>query len=329
MARSIPGPDLSSHPDPAPSYEEAVLTVDAFWDVEEREPLAPEGPSIAMLTGERTPKAVVLFHGYTTVPRQFRLIAQGFRDAGCNVWVPRMPFHGLPDRLTGAPSALTAPMLRDHADRAIDVARGLGDSVTVVGLSGGGSLATWCATARDDVDETVAISPLMKPLGFPAWAVRLLVSTMPHVPDHYDWWYPKLKQELAGYQYPRFSYKGIAAFLQLVYWCEDEARRRPYPVRGRYTLVRNDGEDRLDSTFNERLVRTLVAPERLSVYGIEAADGLKHDIVTPDAFSDNAASLGVAYEHLSRALGIELPDPTRLDEADMEFAAFERTAPLV
>jgi pimeloyl-ACP methyl ester carboxylesterase len=312
MARPIPGPDLDSRPDPAPSYEEAVLTIDAFWDVESREPLAPEGPSIAMLTGERTAKAAVLFHGYTTVPRQFRLIAQGYRDAGYNVWVPRMPFHGQVDRMTGDLSQLTPKILRDHADRAVDVAAGLGEQVIVVGLSGGGALATWCAVARSEVAETVAISPLMRPAGYPAALTRALVSVLsvPLVPDVYQWWYPSLKRTARGYVYPRFSLRGIGSFLSLVYWTEAVAERDPFPVKGRFTLLRNDGDERLDGRSTEALVRTLVAPERLQVVTVPASDGLKHDLVTAEPWAENADRIGLAYGYLSEALGIRLPDPS-------------------
>lgn len=302
--------DLGSRPDPAVTYAEAVDRIAAAEAADADLALAPEGRSIALLAGARTERAVVLFHGYTSAPGQFRLIAEAYRAAGRNVWVPRMPYHGYVDRLTRDLSALTASMLRDHADRAIDIAAGLGEQVSVVGLSGGGSLATWCAVERPEVADTVAISPLMQPLGVPEWTTRLLVGALPHAPDVYAWWDPKLKERLPGYGYPRFSYKGIAAFLRLVYWARHVADSRAYPVPGHFTLVRNDGENRLDSAFNARLVARLVAPERLSIYTIPARDGLLHDLVTPEEFGENGVRIALAYRHLGKALGIPLPDPT-------------------
>ena len=302
--------DLSSRPDPAASYAEASDRIAEVAVAEAAEPLAPEGPSVALLTGKRTDRAVVLFHGYTTMPRQFLLLAHAYNDAGCNVWVPRMPFHGYADRLTRDLSRLTGPMLRDHADRAVDIAAGLGEHVTAVGLSGGGSIATWCAVERPEVTETVAISPLMQPVGVPIWATRALVRVLPHTSDLYAWWYPALKAHMPGYGYPRFSYKGIGALLELVYWAERVAARSPYPVSGSYTLVKNDGDDRLDGEFNLRLVERLVPADRLTVYTIEAGEGLIHDIVTPEPFGENGERIDVAYRHLSEALGVELPDPS-------------------
>ncbi len=303
--------DLGSHPDPAASYDDAVLTIEAFWDVESRERLAVDGSSIALLSGARTDRAVVLLHGYTTTPRQFRLLAEGYRDAGYNVWAPRMPFHGQTDRMTKDISQLTPGILREHADRAVDVAVGLGRDVVVVGLSGGGALAAWCAVERPEVTETVAISPLMKPLGTPDLVVRGLVAALrsPAVPDLYQWWEPRLKAGISGYGYPRFSLKGIAAFLTLVYYAESVAVRERHPVKGRFTLVRNEGDQRLDGEFNEALVRRLVDPERLTVFTIPKSAGLLHDIVTPERFGENGERSVEAYGYLAEALGIALPDP--------------------
>ena len=305
--------DLGSRPDPAVSYREASRRIAAVVATEAGEPLSPEGPSIALLTGDRTERAVVLFHGYTTVPRQFLVLAKAYRAAGCNVWVPRMPYHGYADRLTRSLSRLTGPVFRTYADRAVDIGVGLGDQVTVAGLSGGGALATWCAVERPEVTDTCAISPLMQPRGVPEWATRALVAALPHTPDLYAWWYPRLKDQMPGYGYPRFSYKGIGALLELVYWAERVAARRPHPVTGRFTLVKNDGDDRLDSEFDARVVKRLVPPDRLTIHTIPASEGLIHDIVTPDEFGENHARIRLAYRHLSEALGVELPDPSRTD----------------
>lgn len=165
-------PDLRSHADPAATYGDSAERIDAVLEAESDQDLIPEASSISLLAGSRTETCVVIFHGYTSVPRQFRLIARGYRDAGCNVWVPRLPYHGNTDRLTEDFSKLTAEGLRDFADDQIDIAAGLGDNVVVIGFSGGGSLATWSAVERDEVSETILISPLLHPLGYEEWQDR-------------------------------------------------------------------------------------------------------------------------------------------------------------
>jgi pimeloyl-ACP methyl ester carboxylesterase len=47
------------------------------------------------------------------------------------------------------------------ADSVVDIARGLGDSVVVVGLSAGGSIAAWIAQWRGEVQRTVLIAPAL------------------------------------------------------------------------------------------------------------------------------------------------------------------------
>ena len=312
MSSPSPGPDLSSRPDPAVDYAAASARIDHVLDAEgsSTAPLVAEGGSIALLHGHATARCVVLFHGYTSMPGQFALLAEAYDAAGYNVLVPRMPFHGYVDRMTRDISCLTASMLRDHADTAIDIAAGLGEEVTVVGLSGGGSLAVWAAVARVEVTETVAISPLMQPSGWSPAVTKGLVAVLPYSPDVYLWWAPSDKERLAGYGYPRFTLKGIGAFLSLVYWIEAVAEREPFPVRGRFTLVRNDGDQRLDGAFNEALVRALVPSERLTIYTIPASASLLHDVVTPEPEGENAELIDDAYRRLSEALDIELPQPT-------------------
>jgi carboxylesterase len=312
MASALIGPDLNSRPDPPISYEAAVARIGAIVEQEaaSSEPIVPEGFSISRLSVGRTETAVVLLHGYTSMPGQFRLIADAYAAGGCNVWVPRMPFHGYANRMTSDLSGLSAELLRDHADRAIDIAAGLGERVLVVGLSGGGSIATWCAAERAEVSAAVAISPLMKPLGIPAPVMPAVVSVVRISPfDIYSWWYPKVKAQMRGYGYPRFSYRGIAALLSLVYWVDAKSRAGEPPIDCRFTLVRNDGDDRLDGAYNEALARRVVAPGELSVFEIPASAGLIHDIVTPERFGENADKIGLAYRYLSEALGIALPDP--------------------
>lgn len=304
-------PDLRSKPDPAGSYGEASDRIDAVLEAEGREDLIPEASSISLLAGSRTETCVVIFHGYTSVPRQFRLIAQGYRDAGCNVWVPRLPYHGNTDRLTEDFSKLTATGLRDFADDQIDIASGLGENVVVIGFSGGGSLATWSAVERDEVAQTILISPLLHPQGYEEWQDRPLVRALRLLPfDVYNWWNPKVKDsDIKGYNYPRFSLKGIAALLSLSHWTDSRMDDEKYPADDPVLLIRNNGDQRLDSAFNERFVKRLAAPDDLTVYRIPASAGLLHNFISPEEFGESHEHISDAYEYLSDALGIPLPDP--------------------
>src|SRR6476661_2183772 len=79
---------LPAHPSPATEYEAAVIAYDSMRAVEA--PLvAADGASLIYVHGRRTPRALVLMHGITNSPRQFRELAEQFHARGYNVIVPR------------------------------------------------------------------------------------------------------------------------------------------------------------------------------------------------------------------------------------------------
>lgn len=304
-------PDLGSHREPAGSYAEAVKRISKVQAAENKLDLIPEGKSSALLTGSRETTAVVVFHGYTSVPRQFRLIAEAYRAQGYNVWVPRLPYHGESDKMTRDFSKITESVARDFADRNVDIAQGLGDNVVVIGLSGGGSLGVWSAIERTDVDQAVLISPVLHPLGLPEWADRPVARALRVSPiDIYRWWDPQKKADnTEGYNYPRLSLGGLAALLSLTHFAENEVATNGRRAATETLLIRNDGDQRLDSAYNERFVRKVVAPESLHIYRIPASAGLLHNFISPEPFSENHKRIGLAYDYLSEALGIPLSDP--------------------
>src|SRR3981081_4420563 len=101
--------------------------------------------SVAFDHGRATPRAVVFLHGITSSPFQFHQLGKLFFSRGYNVLIPRMPRHGYLDRMTRDPAHLTLSELEDYAADAVDTARGLGEHLTVAGLSVSGVLAAWCA----------------------------------------------------------------------------------------------------------------------------------------------------------------------------------------
>lgn len=304
-------PDLSSDPRSIESYDKAVAAIEAVKAAEDGEDLIPEADSIALLTGSRTETSVVIFHGYTSVPRQFQLIAQGYRAQGMNVWVPRWPYHGQANKMTSAFSKITAYRMRDFADDNIDIASALGRNVIVIGFSGGGSMATWASVERPEVARTILISPVLHPQGVPKWADQPLARAFRLSPvDKYNWW-DKEKQadNTEGYNYPRYSLKGIAAMLSLVRWTQKRIAEEDYPAKAPLLLIRNDGDEKLDSAFNEQFVKGMAGPETLTIYRIPASEQLKHNFISPEPFAASYDNITEAYRHLSKALGIPLADP--------------------
>ncbi|MBI5232690.1 MAG: alpha/beta fold hydrolase [Coriobacteriales bacterium] len=306
----VADPDLSSRPDPARDYEDAVARIDSVRQAEDTMPLVESGRSFALLHGGRTQRSVVLLHGYTARPDQFARIADAYREAGANVWVPRLPFHGETDPMTTSIGRLTSPLLRGFVDAAVDIAASLGEAVEVVGLSGGGSLAVWSAVTRDEVRRVVAISPLLKPQGYPAWSIMPLVRAYRVLPDTYRWWSESEREALEWGGYPRFSYRGIAAFVGLGQWALRKGRRleRSCPAHGEFVLVANEGDQYIDAAYNRRFAEELAAPCEPVIVDIPESDELLHNLVSVDG--EVAARIDLAYAWLEIALGIPLRAPS-------------------
>ena len=167
--------DLRAHPAPAANYAAAVRLAQAQQRLDDSVAV-PMGRSILLTHGHRTPRAVVLLHGFTDSPRQFADLADSLFAEGDNVYVPRLPHHA---ELGGDVSRLahvTAEGLRDFADAATDVAAGLGDSVTVVGLSAGATVAAWIGQNRREVQRVVLIAPAFQVTHVPSFFERALVN---------------------------------------------------------------------------------------------------------------------------------------------------------
>src|SRR3984893_4240787 len=88
---------LQSHPFPTADYAEAVSRFQRIQKMEGPE-LNPVCRSILLTHGIRTERAVVFFHGYTNCPQQFSELGHIFYDMGYNVFIPRLPRHGMADR---------------------------------------------------------------------------------------------------------------------------------------------------------------------------------------------------------------------------------------
>src|SRR5215210_6420850 len=131
---------LDSHPKPIAEYADAMAYLETMLREEKHATLA-DGGSLVLVHGRKTPRSVLLVHGLTNSPRQFRELGEQLYARGYNVYVPRLPEHGLRGADIALLATLTAEQYRDMADRAVDAAAGLGDSVMVIGLSAGADVA--------------------------------------------------------------------------------------------------------------------------------------------------------------------------------------------
>lgn len=278
----------------------------AQLQTEDGDDVAPACRTQVLLGSGPSEEAVLLFHGYTNSPAQWREVASAYFSAGTNVIIPRVPFHGMADPFNKELSKLTPKVLAEFTDRSVEAAEGLGMRLRVAGLSLGGLLAAYAAKHHDSVDEAVLIAPFFQPKAVPAWVDAPFDAAMLAMPDVYSWWNPGKKEaEVRGtWAYPKFSLKAVAAMIDLRRRLEREKPRRTTKA-DRIVLLINDH----DIAIRNDVARTVTNEQfadltmRLDTVVLENSLGLAHDIVEPNGA--NRDKMDVARERLWPLLGLE------------------------
>lgn len=298
---------LAATPDPAGDYQTALARIQAWQAAEAQLPLNPDCQTRLLSHGRQTAKVVVYVHGFTNCPAQFDELGQQLFDAGYNVFVPRMPRHGMADRLTNELATLTAEELVAYADEAVDIAQGLGEEVIVVGLSGGGSVAGWMAQERSDVDSAIVIAPMFGILSIPPFAVRPTTTAALTVPNLFIWWDPATKDAIAGpqYAYPRYATEAVGQLLRLGRHVRDRAATAP-PAAGRIVAVTNAVDPAVNNAvFAEIIARWEAAGYPVDTFEFTAEQDLPHDVVDP---RQPDAQTGIVYPILIDLVDGAQPD---------------------
>jgi len=267
-----------------------------------------EGPEVAatgrtrlFAHGHRTGTVVLLFHGFANGPEQFRSLAQRLHAAGANVYLPRLPHHGLADRMTGDLRHLTAAELVRFSDAQLDIACGLGDTVVVAGLSLGGLQAAWAAQTRPEVDRAVLISPLFGLTLVPRPLLAPLRRFWLRTPNQFLWWDPRAREALPGplHVYPRYSTRALAEALREAAAVERSIRDRP-PLARSVLVVTVPGDLAVDNATTARAVREWRrrAAGRVATYEFPRQWRLGHDIVDPGQPYERVALVHPVLERL-------------------------------
>jgi esterase/lipase len=292
-ARALGGPDSG--------YATAVASIlgEAARNPQE---MAPECRSILLEHGHRTGRVVLFFHGITNCPMQFMQIGQRLYESGANVYIPRIPHHGLADRMTTDLANLEAQEMADFADHELDLATSLGDTVVVSGLSLGGVLSAYLAQEREEVALAVPIAPLLGPAMAPAWAARPLTRVALAAPNGFMWWDDKRRENLPGPKrvYPRFATRAMAEIMRLGAIVEDRAADHA-PAARRIVMVTVGKDPAVSNAAIAHLVRAWRshAPDRVQAYEFPDSMRLGHDVIDPD---QPYQRVGVVYPILESIL---------------------------
>ena len=272
---------LTSHSNPAQSYTEAVQRIQNL-QAQDASRMNPE--CIAQFTthGQKTAKVIILVHGYTNCPAQFKELGQRFYDLGYNVLIAPLPHHGLADRMTDEQGQLKAEEIATYADQVVDIADGLGEQITMVGISGGGVTTAWAAQNRKDVSLAVIISPAFGYKAIPTMLTAPTMNVVLTLPDTFVWWDETLKMDtLPTHAYPRYSKHALAQLLRLGFAVQNKAGQQP-PAAAKILVITNANDTSVNNVLTAKVVSIWTqAGANISTYQFPASLGLAHDIIDP------------------------------------------------
>jgi esterase/lipase len=161
-----------------PAYEQAVKQLEsrveadlALQDTGKKQPLYLRQNYQSRLLTQPQPTGkgtVVLFHGYTAGPWQFKEAEELFFKAGYNVYVPRIPGHGFmkPNGTPTGEKMVDTWEVKTYDDFVAQVhadVSALGGPVQAIGLSGGANLALRMGERFSDLKSVTAMAPYIGP----------------------------------------------------------------------------------------------------------------------------------------------------------------------
>lgn len=234
--------------------------------------------------GKHTRRVVVCYHGYTNCPFQFQTLGEHFHREGSNVLIPRLPYHGILDRMTTAQARLTADDLICFTNQTLDIARGLGEEIVVMGLSAGAVMAAWAAHFRPEVHRALVAAPSLGLPGFPWWASDATCWLMQHLPNLYIWWDQKAKAAIEGapQAYPRFATRALGEIVALG-WQVRRAARKQAPLAQQLVVILSDSDTAVHHGLVKQLARDWQqhVPDRVIFQRFPGDLDIHHDMLDP------------------------------------------------
>jgi len=287
----LPADDLSlyaTHPNPAAGYAEAVQRVESLRAAEVG--FNPDCHTILLTHGAKTAKVIIFADGYGSCAASFKELGTQFYDRGYNVLVVPLPYNGLADRMTDEQAKLRAEDLVRYTDEVVDIGRGLGDHLTLAGISAGGLMTGWAAQQRQDIDQAVLISP---GFGFKVVPERLtLFASRAFIllPNMYVWNDPELKTDVLPYHgYPRISTRSASQILRLSLATQALMRQKA-PAAGSILVITNLDEPGVNLGAISKVVDLWRSyGVNLQTYQFPAGLHLPHGLIDVQEPSQNVA----------------------------------------
>jgi esterase/lipase len=232
---------------------------------------------------------IVLLHGLASCPAQMAALAAVLADDGYVVYLPLLPRHG---RIGGGGASLdglSEERYRAFGDRTIDIARGYGLPVSVLGISAGGNVAAWIGQHRADVEVAVVVSPALglgRVPGFLSTGAVNLFTRLPSIAFPYGTNLPDTYDGLATRPLAATFNFGQALI---------ESAGATRPAAKRVVVVLNEN----DHTVSNVLALTLAGRMQAVVQALPASLKLPSDCIDP---LRPGARIGAAYPLLVAAV---------------------------
>jgi alpha-beta hydrolase superfamily lysophospholipase len=288
--------------EPAQSYSEAVARLRVLQSLDGPN-ILPQARTALLGTGAVTPLAVVLLHGFTNHPGQYREFAPMLFERGINVLVPRLPRQGDRNRMSRRLAGLTAESLLSRASEALDIACGLGDRVCVAGISTSALLCAYFAQHRADLWRAVCVSPAFALLDMPHWISSIVQQLMLNAPNAFLWWDPRIREkQRPSTAYPRFPTRALAEAMRIGDDVYAASAKRAFAARS-VTVTTNGCDPAVNNAVTYEVLRRW--REHRSGAGLYVFRDLpkNHDIIDPD---NPHARTGIVYPKL-RELVLDAP----------------------
>jgi len=298
-----------AEPNPASSFEEALTRLEIINNQQSSNPdLNPVCYTKALTHGEKTENVIILFHGFTSCPEQMALLGEQFFERGYNVLIPLQPHHGELDRVNNTTNQISSEELAEFANQSVDIARGLGDNITVAGISGGGAISVWLAQERDDIAVAMPIAPFLGIRFIPTPLNRPVANLLDNIPNIWQWWDPVKKENnpyTGEYQYPRYGTHGLAEYLRLGFAAERDAKDNAPTAK--IIMVSNASDLSVSNGIIDEFVKLWEKHNKSGENVIESfrfdnSLKLPHDVITPERDEKNTT---IVYPKLFELLGLK------------------------
>ncbi len=260
-------------------YDEAMEKIARIQEFEKTQPVQDICHTTVLTHGHKVEQVIILMHGMTSCPRQFIEFGTLLKEQGYNVLIPRMPYNGYKDLESSDLRYLTMKDLRDSCTTMVDIAHGLGDSVTYVGLSVGGTMAAWVAQYRADVDRAILMAPAFtvdRHLGVNI--SKLLMYLLYLLPNLMTQRFRKGHGSPFGYH--GFATRSLGVMMRFGFSVY-EAARKTKPAVQSILVVANAA----DPSMNNGIIRSLIQRwqkrglQYCETYEFDASHHLPHDII--------------------------------------------------